>query len=342
MAPESRGGGGGLSRRAAIALISGGGLLAVSGSGAFDSVEGDRGFDVGTSDNPNEAVLGVTELRDRFAQLLTSTSSEPLLKLINNQSQALVDIEITPYKDDGFGNKTEYQGLTIDSINEIPGASDNNEVLITAEITEPGIEDITLEIFASSTTESESGVSVETSKEIVVAGYETQSCPATPVSTAVAEQYESSGGLEISNERVLGSIQTSGAVDINAQRSGATTLIDGAVTAGAGQSKISANANDSAIYISGDVNVSADGDLRVEGKDIVIGGDVTVEGALDIHANGRGSYIEVCGEADPDTVSVSKNATVIIDGEEQSAEDDTEEEEEEEKPGSGNGNGNGN
>lgn len=63
MAPESRGGGGGLSRRAAIALITGGGLLGISGTGAFGQVDGDRAFSVSTADNAN-ALLKIDGLKD--------------------------------------------------------------------------------------------------------------------------------------------------------------------------------------------------------------------------------------------------------------------------------------
>lgn len=61
MAPKKRSGGGGLSRRAALALIGGGSLLGVSSTGAFNTVDGKRPFAVSTSNDPN-ALLGLTEI----------------------------------------------------------------------------------------------------------------------------------------------------------------------------------------------------------------------------------------------------------------------------------------
>ena len=53
MTPRSRGGGGKLSRRAAIALISGGGLLGLTSTGAFTQVDGNREFDISSASDEN-------------------------------------------------------------------------------------------------------------------------------------------------------------------------------------------------------------------------------------------------------------------------------------------------
>ena len=90
MAPTSRGGGGKLSRRAALALIAGGGILGFTGTGAFDTVNANRGFDVSTADD-DSALLGfekkqtsgvdgstieLVELTNRVGQDLDSVSVE--------------------------------------------------------------------------------------------------------------------------------------------------------------------------------------------------------------------------------------------------------------------------
>jgi len=60
---KKRGGSGGLSRRAALALIGGGGLLGISSTGAFDQVQGQRPFDLSVNDD--NALLGVDSDRQR-------------------------------------------------------------------------------------------------------------------------------------------------------------------------------------------------------------------------------------------------------------------------------------
>lgn len=63
MAPKSRGGGGNFSRRAAVALIGGGGLLGVSSTGAFTQFDGDRAFAVSTASDEN-ALLKIEGLNE--------------------------------------------------------------------------------------------------------------------------------------------------------------------------------------------------------------------------------------------------------------------------------------
>lgn len=90
---RNRGGGGGLSRRTALALIGGGGVLAVGASGAFDSLTGERPFQVGTAGD-DEALLRLrtTEatppaqepFRDRQVQFdVTSGATVPLIRVEN-------------------------------------------------------------------------------------------------------------------------------------------------------------------------------------------------------------------------------------------------------------------
>lgn len=63
MAPKSRGSSGGLSRRAAVALLGGGSLLGLSGTGAFSQVDGNKPFSVATAGDAN-ALLRIEGLKD--------------------------------------------------------------------------------------------------------------------------------------------------------------------------------------------------------------------------------------------------------------------------------------
>ena len=61
MDPKSRGGSGKLSRRSALALVAGGGILSLTGSGAFSEVDTNRSFGVTTAKD-DEALLQLTGL----------------------------------------------------------------------------------------------------------------------------------------------------------------------------------------------------------------------------------------------------------------------------------------
>jgi len=88
MAPTSRGGGGKLSRRAAIALIAGGGTLAISGTGAFTQAETPRRFSVTTAADEN-ALLGIRAVDVTFTQI---GQTKTILEL-NNQTNSTVSLD---------------------------------------------------------------------------------------------------------------------------------------------------------------------------------------------------------------------------------------------------------
>ena len=131
---KKRGGSGGLSRRAALAMIGGGGLLGVSSTGAFDQVGADRAFNISVDND--KALLDVTLLQDSFEVLEDSEISPDLLKIENQSSEserASEDPGITfnsvKIKSPGYNRYVQFElntedlanGLTPDSSVTIPG-----------------------------------------------------------------------------------------------------------------------------------------------------------------------------------------------------------------------------
>lgn len=87
---RNRSGSGGISRRTALTLLGGGGLLGVGVSGAFDSVRGDRPFDVGVSGDQNaRLVIDLHEPSGSHGEVVT------LLELENQASEPLTNIDVT-------------------------------------------------------------------------------------------------------------------------------------------------------------------------------------------------------------------------------------------------------
>lgn len=281
MARKKRSGGGKLSRRAALALVGGGGLLAATGTGAFNTVEGDRGFEVSTTNDPEEALLGI--VGERFVQVVSDYSNfEELLTLKNNQSKELKVEKI---------EEVDSNKLNIEDLSSISVAADGGSQPINAKVKTAGKKTIELEIEATSTTESESGITIETTKEIEVVGYKPGECNPSTEDTDDTSTID----RQIKNERILNNVTTSGTIDIWADNNGPITFIDGSVTANAdGRNLIKATAKRSIIYITGDVNIQS-GNLTVHGRDITIGGDLTGEGTFTRKPVGGGE-IKICGD----------------------------------------------
>ena len=122
MAPESRGGGGSLSRRAAIALIGGGGLLGLSGTGAFTQVDGSRPFSVATATDANAllAVEGFDE-DETYNSPHTVTLENQLSKTLDNNNT--VSIENGNLKFESGGQSLEMETLD-------PGDEDSFKLVI--------------------------------------------------------------------------------------------------------------------------------------------------------------------------------------------------------------------
>lgn len=104
MARKSRGGGGKVSRRAAIALIAGGGTIAISGTGAFTQTDAPRKFSVTTATDEN-AFLGIRPVDVTFTQ----TGQQKTILELNNQTGSTVSLD----NRDGVEKNTVHNFLSI-------------------------------------------------------------------------------------------------------------------------------------------------------------------------------------------------------------------------------------
>jgi len=115
MAPKSKGDGGKLSRRAAVALIAGGGILGFTGTGAFDTVNANRGFDVSTADD-DSALLGF----ERKQTSGVDGSTIELIELTNQVGQDLDSVSVEIIGSSGpIASLTAPDSLATDSSDQI-------------------------------------------------------------------------------------------------------------------------------------------------------------------------------------------------------------------------------
>ena len=90
MPRKTRGGDGSFSRRAALLMIGGGGLMAVSGTGSFSQVDADRGFSAETASDES-ALLGIKTFDVNF---YNTNNDEKILEL-KNRTGSTVNITFT-------------------------------------------------------------------------------------------------------------------------------------------------------------------------------------------------------------------------------------------------------
>jgi len=133
MAPKSRGGGGNISRRAAIALIGGGGLVGISSTGAFSQVDNSRGFGVSTATDANAQlrIVGLEEggkYEEGREFRITNRLSEPLTD--NRVSSKNGDLIIEPVgNQDSTLDVGETDKFKITTSGETSGETGSYEVL---------------------------------------------------------------------------------------------------------------------------------------------------------------------------------------------------------------------
>jgi len=156
MPPKSRGDGGKLSRRAALALIAGGGILGLTGTGAFDTVDANRGFDVSTADDDN-ALLGI----DIPAEVTMPVGSSEELFSLENQAGVQLSVQVESPEDWLDIETAVREGETVDTGGSISisgtvsaGGSGTASVRITA-----------TEIASAS---DESGISIQATRTILI------------------------------------------------------------------------------------------------------------------------------------------------------------------------------
>ena len=283
---KKRGGSGGLSRRAALAMIGGGGLLGVSSTGAFDQVGADRAFNISV-DNEN-ALLDVTLLQDSFEVLEDSEISPDLLKIENQSSEserASEDPGITfnsvKIKSPGYNRYVQFElntedlanGLTPDSSVTIPGT-------ISGKRSTASSIPITLTVTANS---DDDGIVIETTRTIYISvdasGYEPGTCPVTFTDSNATKGENINKKVE--NENVDGDIESNSKLTIKA------------------------NGDSSTVSIKGNVSSSKKIDIKSQGGTITIGGDVNAS-KVSIKAL-QGGSVTICGTVSDKNPNITKN-----------------------------------
>ena len=301
MAPR-RGGSGGLSRRAALALIGGGGLLGISASGAFDQVGANRPFDLSVDDE--NALLGIEVFSP--IEIDTSPATVDILKLQNRFPDAELT-ELTVSSDSGILSVESLAGVTLQ-----PGESETVRGTISVSESGQSIVDLTV----TATTETER---IETTRTVevnaTIAGYEPGTCPVSiNVGADALPEQESVGSITVTDQDVADGIEAGGSVSVTA--TGNMLVIIGGDVEADGSISIATSGNDSTVIIDGDLEAGGGIDISAGGN-ITIGGDVEADGDITISAQGNGT-ITICGEAESDdgdiTINERGNGSVTING----------------------------
>jgi len=257
--PRGRGGSGGLSRRAALALIGGGGLLGVSSTGAFDQVQGQRPFDLSVNDE--NALLGVEVFSP--VEISSSPATVDILELQNR----FADSELT-----NLSVSADSDLLAVESLSGVTlQPTEKRTVSGTVSTDESPTQAVTLTITVSTDTEQ-----IETTRTVdVVADLATGLPDGCPVSLNITVDVGDSAtdgnsvSGDITNKDISGDITVGGDIEIKNSR------VNGNVTA----------TNDGDVTLSNNTeingSVTADGDISVKkttvGKGLDAGGDLTVE-----------------------------------------------------------------
>ncbi|WP_133304639.1 hypothetical protein [Halonotius aquaticus] len=292
---RGRGGSGGLSRRAALALISGGGLLGISSTGAFDQVGADRAFDISVDDN--DALLGVTLLEESFEVSEGAEIRRDLLKIENRSSDSTessedskiefnsVKIEAPDY------NRYVYLGINTEKLDG--GLAPETSVTIPSTISGKKSTTSSIPIKLTITASSdEEGIVIETTRTVYISvaasGYEPGTCPVTFTDSNAIKGENVSKSVE--NENVDGDIESNSKLTIRAKGDGST------------------------VSIKGNVSSSKKIDIKAQGGTITIGGDVNSD-KVSIKAL-QGGSVTICGTISDKNPNITKNqnGSVSING----------------------------
>ncbi|TQQ79832.1 hypothetical protein EGH24_10090 [Halonotius terrestris] len=259
MPPKSRGGSGGLSRRAALALIGGGGLLGISASGAFDQVGAQRPFDLAVDDD--NALLGIETFGP--IEVTQSDVTVDVMELHNRFPDAVFDsVSVT----------TDSSILSISDPLERGETLANDERLTVrgrVESDRSRTANVELTITVSGSSER-----IETTRTITVAvdlrGQLPEGCPVSlDISVSVGDdalgEQTSDGDLSLTNEEVDGSVTTTagsgGSLDIR------NTTITGDVIADGDISLRNAT-------VGGDVRTREDSEGTISLENTTVGGSI--------------------------------------------------------------------
>lgn len=280
MAPGSRGSGG-LSRRAALALIGGGGLLSVSASGAFDRVDANRPFELEVDDE--NALLGVDLVSDPI-QVSESDVTRDIVTLTNRFSDGTELSSVSVTADGSLLEIADLEAVTIDA-----GDSYTVEGTITAD--ESTSETITLTIAVRTDSER-----IEITRSLTV-------------TTDISSPGDCSGPRQVITSQVNGDIDDdTGTVEIaaNVQVKGSVDAVGCVILRKNAQIQSDVDADGSVqLGENAQIKGSADGYNVELGKNSQIKGDVDVENDVSL-----GENAQIKGSADGNDFVLGKNSQI--------------------------------
>jgi len=263
MAPGS-GGSGGLTRRAALALIGGGGLLSVSASGAFDRVDANRPFELEVDDE--NAVLDI----ETFSPIEVGSSGEEVdvVELHNRFPDASFDsVSVT----------TDSSILSIIEPLERGETLDNGErITVRGRVESDRSRTTNVEL---TITVSGSSERIETTRTVEVVARGTGSPDACPVSPVVNASVKNNAGGPISSDgdRTVKNEDIDGDVVTTPDSEGDITVKNATIT---GDVIADGDIDITNAVVGGDVKTRSDseGDIGVTNSEI--GGDVIADGNI--------------------------------------------------------------
>lgn len=248
---------GNLSRRTALLLISGGGLMALSGSGAFDNVSANRGFSAGSATDEN-ALLGIRTFDPTYTQ---KDTSEKILKLLNQTQSSFTDISVSVSSSHSFLTITE----TPSSLGSTSGWTQINAEA-TAERTNTSPVELTITVGSDANT--------ITATRSIAPTTNLGHPSACPVSTGGGARGPQDGdpNVELNNTEIDGDVSAeNGFVNLHKVK------VNGNISAGE-EVTISGANNDSYVVCG---SIEADGNVtigtHIETGPITSGGDVTIK-----------------------------------------------------------------
>ncbi|MFW5958451.1 MAG: hypothetical protein ACOCQ3_00455 [Natronomonas sp.] len=294
---RDRGGSGGISRRTALALIAGGGLLGVSVSGAFDSVRGDRPFDVGVASDQNaRLVIDTREPSGSNGAVVT------LLELENQASGSFTDLDVSVLSSGSLDLDVEEpldSGETFDpgdeplAIDAMVSCTDDVTESVDVElvVSGPGERvEATRSITVTCRAEDRGPIQVPACNLSPTGGEESINLRGNDSTDDITGEYDVyvSGGATVDGSidvtgqvtltngaRVTDSITAGGSIDMNGGVKVGGSLVTGGSLVMTNGAEIEVNAG--RIEVCGDFEIGGGPDVVV--SDILVGGDLTNVGS---------------------------------------------------------------
>jgi hypothetical protein len=254
---RQRGGSGGLSRRTALLLIGGGGLVAISGSGAFETVNAGRGFSVNSASDEN-ALLGIKTFDPTYTQ---KNKPKKILELLNQTQSSFTDISVSVSSSHTFLTITETPDRLEPTDGWIPVEAET-----TAEPTDTSPVELTIT--------AESDATTITATRLIGAATNLGYPPACPVPTGVGARGPQDGdpNVDLNNTEIDGDVSAEkGSVDLHKVK------INGNISAG--ENVTISGANNDSYVVCGSIEAGGKVTIRnhMETGPITSGGDVIIK-----------------------------------------------------------------